>query len=118
MTRVAAWRRLLLLASLLAGPRIAAQPADGPAPASWLADDGFNPLAVRPAQHLRLLVPSPVRPASPHRAAVHALPTLVPSTPGGGSVPSDAESILHFRSAAHGVGIPRFPTGPPALPID
>jgi hypothetical protein len=118
MTRVAGWLRVLLLASLLAGPRIAVQPADGPAPASWLADDGFNLLPARPAQHLRLLVPSLARSASPHRAAVHALPALPPSAPGGGSIPSDAESILQFRSAAHGVGSPPFPTGPPALPID
>ena len=118
MTRVAGWLRLLLLASLLAGPRIAVQPADGPAPVSWLADDGFNPIAVRPAQHLRLLVPSLARPASPHRAAVHALPVLPPSASAGGIAPSDAESILQFRAAVHGVGSPRFPTGPPALPID
>ncbi len=119
MTRVSGCLRLLLLASLLAGPGPAVGLGDTPAPASWLADHGLPALAAQPTQHLRLLVPSLARGAAPQRTAVHALPTLPPFAPGGRLVPSGAEPILEFRSAAHGVGSPRFPTGPPAaLPID
>jgi hypothetical protein len=119
MKRVAGWLRLLLLAGLLAGPRLAAGPADQSAPAAWLAHDGFEALAARPAQQLRVLVPSPSRGASPHRAAAHALPAVQPSSLVRGIAPSDAGSSVGFRSGRPGIGSPRFPTGPPAaLPID
>ena len=119
MTRAGGWLRLLLLASLVAWPRLGSGAADAPAPSSWQADDGFPTLAPRPTQHLRLLVPSLGRGASPHRTVAHALPFLRPRSLGRSIVPGDAESTLEFHDAAHGVGSPRFPTGPPAaLPID
>ena len=119
MTRAGGWLRLLLLASLLAWPRLGSGAADAPAPSSWQADDGLPVLAAWPTQHLQLLVPSLGRGASPQRTAPHALPSLQPRSPGRGIVPGDAESTLEFRAAAHGAGSPRFPTGPPAaLPID
>ena len=118
MTRAGGWLRLLLLASLLAWPRLGPGPAGAPAPSAWEADDGFPALAARPTQHLRLLVPSLGRGASPHRTLAHALPSVPPRSLGRRSVSGDAGSTLEFRAAAHGAGSPRFPTGPPAaLPI-
>jgi hypothetical protein len=118
MTRAGGWLRLLLLASLLAWPRLGAAPAGTPTPSAWRADDGFPALAARPIQHLRLLLPSLGRGASAHRTVAHALPSLPPRSLGGRIVPGDAGSTLEFRAAVHGAGSPRFPTGPPAtLPI-
>ncbi|HKU60680.1 MAG TPA: hypothetical protein VJQ44_05630 [Gemmatimonadales bacterium] len=119
MTRVAVWLRLLLLATLLAGPRPAVGPAETPARSSWLADDGRADLAARPTQHLRLLVPSLGRSPSPHRPAPYAPSSLPSFPPGPGIVPGGAGVAPEFRAAAHGAGSPRFPTGPPAaLPTD
>jgi hypothetical protein len=119
MTSAGGWLRLLVVASLLAWPRLGSGAADAPAPSSWQVDDGLPALAARPTQHLRLLVPSLGRGASPQRTVAPALPFLQPRSPGPGILPGDAESTLEFRAAAHGAGSPRFPTGPPAaLPID
>ena len=119
MTPAGGWLRLLLLASLLAWPRLGSGPAGTPAPSAWHTDDGFPARAARPTQQLRLLVPSLGRGASPHRTLAHALPSHIPRSLGGRIVPGDARSTLEFRTAAHGAGSPRFPTGPPAaLPID
>ena len=104
MTRVMGWLRLLLLASLLAWPRFASGPADAPTSAAWLPDDGLPALAARPAQHLRLFIPSLARGASPYRSAVFALSALPPLSLGRSTVPGDCGSILQFRSAAHGAG--------------
>lgn len=119
MTRAGGWLRLLLLAGLLAWPRLGSGPAGARAPCAWEADDGFPALAARPTQHLRLLVPSLGRGASPHRTLGHAVPSVTPRSLRGRIVAGAAGSALEFRAAPHGAGSPRFPTGPPAaLPID
>src|SRR5262245_54253350 len=106
MTRAAGWLRLLLLASLLAWPRLGAAPADAPTPSGWQADDGLPALAARPTQHLSLLVPSLGRGTSPHRGVAHALSVPPPRSLGGRIVPGEAGSTLEFRAAAHGAGSP------------
>ena len=55
----AGWLRLLLLASLLAWPRLALERAAGWATPSLRADDGQVALAVRPPAAFRLLSGAP-----------------------------------------------------------
>jgi hypothetical protein len=115
MTRRGGWLRLLLLASLLAWPRLAVEPADPLAPASLRAGDDVAALAAPPPT-VRLLAGPQSGGAAPHRGAMHALPALPPRLPG--AVVGSADLPVPARSAEQGAGNPRFPTGPPAtLPL-
>jgi hypothetical protein len=114
MTRRGGWVRLLLLATLLAWPRLAHEPAGGRATASLRADDGQVALAARPPAAVRVLSGAPTGGVAPHRGAMHALPALPPLQLRAAITPGAADLRLPRHAGVRGVGSPRFPTGPPA----
>lgn len=115
MTRRGGWLRLLLLASLLAWPRLALEPAPGRATASLRADDGQIGLAVRPPAAVRLLPGAPSGGAASQRGAMQAPPALPPLQLRALTTPGAADLGLPLHAGVRGVGSPRFPTGPPAI---
>ena len=115
MIRRGGWLRLLLLASLLAWPRLA--PGPGQFQSSLRADDGLVAATPRPPSVVRLVAGAPSG-AAPYRGAAHPLPprsALLFRTVAGSS---DHDRAAPAGAARRCVGGPRFPTGPPGtLPI-
>jgi hypothetical protein len=109
MVRRGRWLQCLLLAGLLAWPRLALEPAGGRAPASVRADDGLVAPAARPPATLGLLLGGHSG-GTAHRGAAPALPAL-PSLPihGAAALADDRAAVADLRGARS----PRFPTGPP-----
>jgi len=114
MTRRGGWLRLLLLASLLAWPRLALEPAAGRAATSLRSDDGQVALAARPPAALRFVSGGPSGGAAPHRGAIQAVPALPPLHLRAATTAGPADTAFPLRTGARGFGSPRFPTGPPA----
>jgi hypothetical protein len=118
MARRPAWLRLLLLASLLAWPRLGREPEAGRSTSSLRADDGQVALAARPPAAVRLLSGAPSGGTAPHRGAMHAASALPPVQLRAALAAGAADPAFSRYAASRGVGSPRFPTGPPVtLPI-
>jgi hypothetical protein len=118
MTPRGGWLRLLLLAGLLAWPRLAVEPVGTLAPASLRSADAVAALAAPQPPTVRLLPGTQSGGAATHKGPMHALPVLPPTLAGAVARPAAADLPLPGRSAVRGAGHPRFPTGPPAtLPL-